>query len=139
MEPHSKDQYNLEEKVLDEKSPRKRSSVSNYPFQFFEKNHNKKSLERTFQKHLQMAVKGTEHTVTTDTGKIFHRKFITFYYILETKKSSTEDQRNNNSEKPTLPQRDRRKVHTIERNPKRCTQRKVENRSKQKNGIGLRK
>ena len=37
------------------------------------------------------------------------------------------------------PQRCRRKVHTMERNPKRWTQRKVENSSKQKNGIGLRK
>ena len=40
------------------------------------KNLNKKSLEGRFQKHLQTAVKGTEHTVTTDTGKIIHRKFI---------------------------------------------------------------
>ena len=54
----------------------KRSSVSNYPFQFFENNHNKKSLEGNFQKHLQTSVRGTEHTVTTDIGKIIHRKFI---------------------------------------------------------------
>ena len=65
-----------EEKAQAEKSPKKKNSVGNYPFQFFEKNHNKKSLEGRFQKHLQTAVKGTEHTVTTDTGKIIHRKFI---------------------------------------------------------------
>ena len=64
-----------EEKAQAEKSPKK-NSVGNYPFQFFEKNHNKKSLEGRFQKHLKTAVKGTEHTVTTDTGKIIHRKFI---------------------------------------------------------------
>ena len=60
-----------EEKAQAEKSPKTKNSVSNYPFQFFEKNHNKKSLEGRFQKHLQTAVKGTEHTVTTDTGKKF--------------------------------------------------------------------
>ena len=35
-----------EEKTLAEKSPKKKNSVGTYPFQFFEKNHNKKSLER---------------------------------------------------------------------------------------------
>ena len=58
-----------EEKILAEKLPKKKNSVSNYPFKFFEKNHNKKSLEGRFQKHLQTAVKSREHTVTTDTGK----------------------------------------------------------------------
>ena len=57
------------EKTLVEKSPKKRRSVINYPFPFFEKNHNKNELESRFQKHLQTAVKGTEHTVITDTGK----------------------------------------------------------------------
>ena len=66
----------MEEKALAENSPKKRSSVSNYPFQFSEKTNNKKPLEGRFQKNLQMAVKGTEHTETTDTGKINHRKFV---------------------------------------------------------------
>ena len=38
-----------EEKALAEKSPKKKSSVGIYPFQFFEKNHNEKSLEGRFQ------------------------------------------------------------------------------------------
>ena len=55
---------------------KKKNLVGIYRFQFFEKNHNKKSLEGRFQKKLQTAVSGTEHTVTTDTGKVIHRKFI---------------------------------------------------------------
>ena len=69
-------QINTEEKALTEKSPKKKNSVGKYPFQFFEKNHNEKSLEGRFQRKLQTAVSGTEHTVTTDTGKVIHRKFI---------------------------------------------------------------
>ena len=65
-----------EEKVQTEKSQKKKNSVGKYPFQFFERNHNKKSLEGRFQKIIQTAVNGTKHTVTTDTGKINHRKFI---------------------------------------------------------------
>ena len=65
-----------EEKAMTEKSPKKKNSVGKYPFQFFEKKHNKKSLEGRFQRKLQTAVSGTEHTVTTDTGKVIHRKFI---------------------------------------------------------------
>ena len=65
-----------EKKTLPEKSPKKKNSVGRYPFHFFEKNHNKISLEGRFQKNLQTAVDGTEHTVTTNTGKSLHRKFI---------------------------------------------------------------
>ena len=61
-----------EGKALTEKSPKKRCSDRNYPFQFFEKNHNKKSLAGRFQKKIKTAVKGTEHTVTTNTRKISH-------------------------------------------------------------------
>ena len=62
-----------EEKALAEKSPKKKNSVGTYPFQFFEKNYNKKSLEGRFQTKLQTAVNGTEHTVTTGTEKVIHR------------------------------------------------------------------
>ena len=78
-----------EEKAQAEKSPKKKNSVSNYPFKFFEKNHNKKSLEGRFQKHLQTAVKGTEHTVTTDTGKIIHRKIISDPIIFQKERKTT--------------------------------------------------
>ena len=64
-----------EEKAMTEKSPKKKNSVGKYPFQFIEKNHNRKSLEGRFQRKLQTAVSGTEHTVTTDTEKVIHRKF----------------------------------------------------------------
>ena len=59
-----------EEKQANEgpKSPKKKSSVR-YPFQFVEKNHNKKSLGGRFQKKIQTAIDGTENTVRTDTGK----------------------------------------------------------------------
>ena len=58
------------------KQPKKKNSVSENPFKFVEKNYNRKSLERKFQKKVQTAVNGTEHTVTTDSGKIIHRKHI---------------------------------------------------------------
>ena len=50
------------------KSPMKKNSVS-YPFNFVEKNHNKKSLEGRFQNKFQTAIDGTENTIKTDTGK----------------------------------------------------------------------
>ena len=40
-----------EEKAQTEKSPKKKNSVGKYLFQFFEKNHNKTSLEGRFQKN----------------------------------------------------------------------------------------
>ena len=40
-----------EEKELIGKSPEKKNSVGKYPFQNFEKNHNKKSLEGRLQKN----------------------------------------------------------------------------------------
>ena len=79
-----------EEKAQTEKLPKK-NSVGKYPFQFFEKNHNKKSLEGRSQKNIQIAVNGTEHTMITDTGKIIHRKFISdpIVFQKERKKDST--------------------------------------------------
>ena len=55
-----------------EKSPKTKRLVSKNPFKFFEKNHNKKSLEGRFQRKLPTAVSATEHTVT---GQTIHRKF----------------------------------------------------------------
>ena len=54
---------------MTEKSPKQKSSVSKSPFKFFEKNRNNNSLEGRCQRKLQTAVSGTEHTVTTETGK----------------------------------------------------------------------
>ena len=93
-----------EEKAMTEKLPKKKNSVGKYPFQFFEKNHNKKSLEGRFQRKLQTAVSGTEHTVTTDTGKVIHRKFISEPIIFQRREDSTEDRRHHHSEKPALPE-----------------------------------
>ena len=78
-----------EEKALTEKFPKKKNSVGIYPFQFFEKNHNKKSLEGRFQEKLQTAVSGTEHTVTTDTGKVIHRKFISGPIVFQKERKTT--------------------------------------------------
>ena len=61
-----------EEKAITQNSPKKKSSVSKHSYKLFEKNHNKKSLEGRFQRQLQTAVSGTEHTVTTETGKTIH-------------------------------------------------------------------
>ena len=56
------------EKAMD-KQPKMKNSVSKYPFIFAEKNYNRKSLERKFQKKIQTAVSGTDHTVTTESEK----------------------------------------------------------------------
>ena len=77
-----------EEKALAEKSPKTKNTVGTYPFQFFEKNHDKKSLESRFQTKLQTAVIGTEHTVTTDTGKVIHRKFISGPIVFQKEKKA---------------------------------------------------
>ena len=58
-------------------------------FNSSKKNHNKKSLEGRFQRKLQTAISGTEHTVTTDTGKIIHRKFISEPIIFQKDKKAT--------------------------------------------------
>ena len=52
-------------------------------FNSSKKKHNKKSLEGGFQRKLQTAVSGTEHTVTTDTGKVIHRKLISELIIFQ--------------------------------------------------------
>ena len=72
------------------KSPKKKKSVS-YPFQFVEKNHNKKSLEGKFQNKIQTAISGTGNTVKTDTGKILSRKFISGP-LFQTEKNSRREQ-----------------------------------------------
>ena len=73
-----------EEKAVDK--PKKKNSVSEYPFNFVEKNHNRKSLEGRFQKKIQTAVSGTEHTVTTESGKLIHRKHISGPIVFQTEK-----------------------------------------------------
>ena len=55
-----------EEKAVNK--PKKKISDSEYPFKFVEKKHNRKSLEGRFQKKIQTAVSGTDHTVTTESG-----------------------------------------------------------------------
>ena len=72
-----------EEKAVD-KQPKKKNSVSEYPFKFVEKNCKRKSLEGKFQKKIQTAVNGTEHTVTTESGKIIHRKHISGPIVFQT-------------------------------------------------------
>ena len=73
-----------EEKAVDK--PKKKNSVSEYPFNFVEMNHNRKSLEGRFQKKIQTAVSGTEHTVTTESGKLVHRKHISGPIVFQTGK-----------------------------------------------------
>ena len=74
-----------EEKAAD-KQPKKRNSVSEFPFKFVEKNYIKKSLEGKFQTKIQTAVSGTEHTNTTDCGKVIHRKHISGPLVFQTEK-----------------------------------------------------
>ena len=78
---------NAEEKAMD-KQPKKKISVSKYPFIFVEENHNRKSLEGKFQKKIQIAISGTEHTVTTESGKLIHRKHISGPIVFQTEKKN---------------------------------------------------
>ena len=74
-----------EEKAVD-KQPKKKHSVSEYPFKFVETNYNRKSLEGKFQTKIQTAVSGTEHTVTTESGRIIHRKHNSGPIVFQTEK-----------------------------------------------------
>ena len=74
-----------EETAVD-KQPKKKHSVSEYPSKFVEKNYNRKSLEGKFQKKIQTAVSGTEHTETTESGRITHRKHISGPIVFQTEK-----------------------------------------------------
>ena len=64
----------------------KKNKVSEYPFKFVEKNHNKKSFDGRFQKKIQTAVSGTDHTVTIESGKLIHRKHILGPIVFQTEK-----------------------------------------------------
>ena len=68
------------------KQPKKKSSFSENSFKFVEKNYNRKSLERKFKKKIQTAVCGTEHTVTTESGKVIQRKHISGPIVFQTEK-----------------------------------------------------
>ena len=74
-----------EEQAVD-KQPKKKNSVSEFPFKFEEKNYNRKSLEGKFQAKIQTAINGTEHTITTDCGKVIHRKQISAPLVFQTEK-----------------------------------------------------
>ena len=60
------------------KTPRRsRKAVSSeHSFYFLEKNLIKGKFEGPYEEVPQLAVAGTKHTVTTDSGKIIHRKRI---------------------------------------------------------------
>ena len=61
-----------EVKVITEKSSKKKNLVSNYLFQFFEKNRIKKSFEDRAQKQLQTTMNepGNTYFSYLDTGKV---------------------------------------------------------------------
>ena len=50
--------------------------VSNYPFLFLEKEHQKSKFESAYMDKLNIAVSGTKHTVTTPNGRAIHKKCI---------------------------------------------------------------
>ena len=50
--------------------------VSNYPFLFLEKKHQKSKFESAYMDKPNIAVSGTKHTVTTPNGRIIHKKCI---------------------------------------------------------------
>ena len=50
--------------------------VSNYPFLFLEKKHQRNKFESAYSDKPQLAISGTSHTVTTPNGRVIHRKLI---------------------------------------------------------------
>ena len=46
------------------------------PFKFYEKNYKKGSLDSKIKNKVQIALSGTDHTVTTNKNKVIHRKLI---------------------------------------------------------------
>ena len=64
----------------------KKYSVSEYPFKFVGKNYNRKLSEGKFQKKIQTAVSRTEQSVTTESGKVIHRKHFSGPIVFQTEK-----------------------------------------------------
>ena len=68
-------QTKAEEKAA-EKEPKKKSSVSEYPFEFVEKNYNKRHSKKNSKRKKQIEVSWTKHAVTTEDGKLIHRRHL---------------------------------------------------------------
>ena len=58
------------------KTKKNAKGVSNYPFFFLEKKHQRNKFESAYSDKPQLAVSGTKHTITTPNGRILHRKMI---------------------------------------------------------------
>ena len=69
----------------------------------------------------------TEHSVTTDTGKLNHRTFISG------PNTFVKERRAALKVGDTITQIGRRKVHTMERDPERCTEREKSFKMKERN------
>ena len=50
--------------------------ISNYPFHFLEKKHQKSKFESAYMAEPNIAVSGTKHTVTTPNGRVIYKKCI---------------------------------------------------------------
>ena len=48
--------------------------VSNYPFLFLGKKHQRNKFESAYSDKPQLAESGTNHTITTPNGRVLHRK-----------------------------------------------------------------
>ena len=56
--------------------PKKNSKGVSCPFFFLEKKHQRNKLESAYSDKPQLAISGTNHTVTTPNGRVIHRKMI---------------------------------------------------------------
>ena len=66
--------------------------VSNYPFLFLEKKHQRNRFESAYSDKSQLTILGTNHTATTPNGRVIHRKLIS--KPIETFNQETKQQRN---------------------------------------------
>ena len=58
------------------KPKKSNKGVSNYPFLFLEKKHQRSKFESAYTDKPQIAIRGTNYTVKTPNGRIIHRKNI---------------------------------------------------------------
>ena len=58
------------------KSKKGAKGVSDYPFSFLEKKHQRNKFESAYSDKPQLAMSCTSHTVTTPNGRVLHRKLI---------------------------------------------------------------
>ena len=83
------------------KTKKNDKGVGNYPFLFLEKKHQKSKFESTYTDKPNIAISGTNHTVTTPNGRIIHKKNIVNVLLILTRTATTTGNRVERTRRPT--------------------------------------